>query len=391
MYRKSIGEIRRSSLEERLNSSMTNDSLTTGIRNGAFKSSTNRKFSTEFNLVDTKNQQDNSVPLLNQENQLDDTQSDRFDQQSIPPLRKRKSWFAGVLRRRKPSLVNDIQSAPPVQQQQQNNKSKSWLFKSKAEADSTLVLNTAQYSNIRSAESDQAELLSTGSVDKNNKSNSIQFESRNLEYDDTIPIFFGKYSGSPMCTSILKNTQIVYFQLSAYNNFYDFDEATYHPWNIWEVDDDMKKLRGTIDGKDDFTEFAKEFEYSQVLLMRSWLVPNYEIFKNGYLIQLKINHKKNDNQKAINLYLSCSRDSIFKKLPEQGVRISVCGIRYFKKTLQLSEVIFWIHPIKNMSFSIIEQVVLLLKLFKITTSIHKTILVDLNNGSRSTIKSLYTY
>ena len=71
------------------------------------------------------------------------------------------------------SLVNDIQSAPPVQQQQQNNKSKSWLFKSKAEADSTLVLNTAQYSNIRSAESDQAELLSTGSVDRNNKS--IQF------------------------------------------------------------------------------------------------------------------------------------------------------------------------------------------------------------------------
>ena len=53
-----------------------------------------------------------------------------------------------------------------------------------------------------------------------------------------------------------------------------------------------EKLRGTIDGKDDFTEFAKEFEYSQVLLMRSWLVPNYEIFKNGYLIQLKINHKK---------------------------------------------------------------------------------------------------
>ena len=51
---KSIGEIRRSSLEERLDSSMTNDSLTTGIRNGAFKSSTNRKFSTEFNLVDTK-------------------------------------------------------------------------------------------------------------------------------------------------------------------------------------------------------------------------------------------------------------------------------------------------------------------------------------------------
>ena len=131
----------------------------------------------------------------------------------------KKSWFAGVLRRRKPSLVNDIQSAPPVQQQQQNNKSKSWLFKSKAEADSTLVLNTAQYSNIRSAESDQAELLSTGSVDRNNKSNSIQFESRNLEYDDTIPIFFGKYSGSPMCTSILKNTQIVYFQLSAYNSF----------------------------------------------------------------------------------------------------------------------------------------------------------------------------
>ncbi|KGQ90241.1 hypothetical protein MG1_04292 [Candida albicans GC75] len=391
MYRKSIGEIRRSSLEERLDSSMTNDSLTTGIRNGAYKSSTNRKFSTEFNSVDTKNQQDNSVPSLNQENQLDDTQSDRFDQQSIPPLRKRKSWFAGVLRRRKPSLVNDIQSAPPVQQQQQNNKSKSWLFKSKAEADSTLVLNTAQYSNIRSAESDQAELLSTGSVDRNNKSNSIQFESRNLEYDDTIPIFFGKYSGSPMCTSILKNTQIVYFQLSAYNSLYDFDEATYHPWNIWEVDEDMKKLRGTIDGKDDFTEFAKEFEYSQVLLMRSWLVPNYEIFKNGYLIQLKINHKKNDTQKAINLYLSCSRDSIFKKLPEQGVQISVCGIRYFKKTSQLSEVIFWIHPIKNMSFSIIEQVVLLLKSFKITTSIHKTILVDLNNGSRSTIKSSYTY
>ena len=42
-----------------------------------------------------------------------------------------------------------------------------------------------------------------------------------------------------------------------------------------------EKLRGTIDGKDDFTEFAKEFEYSQVLLMRSWLVPNYEILRMG--------------------------------------------------------------------------------------------------------------
>lgn len=390
MYRKSFGENRRTSLEERLDSSMTNESSTTGPRNGEFKPNTNRKVSTEFNLVDSKTQQDTFVPSLNQQNQLDDTQSDRFEHQSILPLRKRKSWFTGVLRRRKLSLVNDIQSAPPVQQQQ-NAKSKGWLFKSKAETDSTLILNTAQYSNIRSAESDQAELLSTGSVDRNSKSNSIQFESRNLEYDDTIPIFFGKYSGSPMCTSVLKNSQIVYFQISAYNRFYDFDEATYHPWNIWEVDDDVKKLRGTIDGKDDFTDFAKEFEYCQVLLMRSWLVPNYEIFKNGYLIQLKITHKKNDAEKAIDLYLSCSRDSIFRKLPEQGVRISVCGIRYFRKTPQLSEVIFWIHPIKNMSFSIVEQVVLLLKLFRISIGIHKTILVDLNNGSRSTIKSLYTH
>ena len=89
MYRKSIGEIRRSSLEERLDSSMTNDSLTTELEMAPSSRAQIGSFP-QSSIWLTPKPTRQFCHRSNQENQLDDTQSDRFDQQSILPPEKKK-------------------------------------------------------------------------------------------------------------------------------------------------------------------------------------------------------------------------------------------------------------------------------------------------------------
>lgn len=111
---------------------------------------------------------------------------------------------------------------------------------------------------------------------------------KSLEEDDSRPIVFGNYSGEPVYQRNIEEPAIFNSQLVRFNQFDHFEEATYHSWNIWKVGHDgTKEMGNSIECKMDFVDFFKKFTYQKVYIMRSILVPNHNLFKNGYLVKLK--------------------------------------------------------------------------------------------------------
>lgn len=306
------------------------------------------------------------------------------------PLKKRKSWYLPLFYHGAKS--NQVKSAPPRQETtSQIQRSRSWFFRAKSESDVHSPTTTAQYStHVKSSESDQAEILSSSSLEKNKKSNSVIFDNHIVEFDYPIPIIHGNYSGNPSYTPSIKNPHLFYNQLTTRQFLQSTVELTYNSWIVWECSDKReKRILTCIDNKDQFIEFIEKFNYSHVVIMRKLLVPNYDFFKNGYLIRIKVSHTKNDKTNAVKLYSQLSDDSMFRKFPRRDIKINVCGIEYQTKQPKLTEITCWIHPILSMSFDITDQVSLLLQLISYNGPIQRITLVDLNNRSKSTIKARF--
>lgn len=259
------------------------------------------------------------------------------------------------------------------------SKSKRWWGRG-LQRDKTIPSNT-----IVSSESEHHDLLSTESIDilGGNAISVIKC----LEEDDSKPIVFGNYSGEPVYKRDVAEPALFNSQLLKFNQFDHFEEATYHSWNVWKVGSEgIKEMDNSIECKMDFVEFFKRVNYQKVYIMRSILVPNYNLFKNGYLVKLKILHGKEpaNVDYGLQVFKKCCKNSILNMVPNNAIKINVCGFTYTRKG-SLTQITLWIHPIMNMSFDISNQVRLLIKLLNLSTKVSKITLVDVNNGSKTEI------
>lgn len=237
---------------------------------------------------------------------------------------------------------------------------------------------------LASTESESYEILSTESIDI--LGGNVLTIVKSLEEDDSRPIVFGNYSGEPVYQRNIEEPAIFNSQLVRFNQFDQFEEATYHSWNIWKVGHDgTKEMGNSIECKMDFVDFFKKFNYQKVYIMRSILVPNHSLFKNGYLVKLKLLSKKeSEGDMGLQVFMKCCRNSILNNVPNNAIKINVCGFTYTRKG-SLTQITLWIHPIMNMSFDISNQVKSLIKLLNLETNINKITLVDVNNGSKTEI------
>ncbi|KAL6451685.1 hypothetical protein SBY92_002991 [Candida maltosa Xu316] len=294
---------------------------------------------------------------------------------------QKQNWYS-VLRRKS----NIIRNTTTNNDQHQLRKSRSIFSRTRHNLIIPATSMTTAYTNIKSSGSDQVELLSTASVDRNCKPDSIvsQFH---VEHHDSTPVTFGNYSGNPMFTTCLKNPQSYAHKLFTYQKLHGpvYEGGSYFSWNVWEYQGDIKKLRDVIHSRNSFSQFIKNFQYEKVTLMREMLVPSYDLFKNGYLVNLKINNK--DSKKILAVYANICENCIFDDFPNPNIKINVCGVTFKKDTGNLIDIILWIHPILNMSFGIVDQVALLLKSYHFDIPITKAILADINNGSKAIIKN----
>lgn len=336
--------------------------------------------------------------LENQRQNEDDDKLEGIDSTTKPkqatgaPLKvkKRKSWYYPFINRT--SKSNEVQSAPPIKEpSSQLQRSRSFFFRVKSEPAVPPPVTTAPYStHIRSSESDQAEVLSSTSMDKSRKLNSVVYANHLEEYDFPIPIVYGNYSGNPICNSAIKNPHSFFNQLITHQFVLNTVETSYNTWIVWECQDKReKRIVRPIDNIEQYHELMNEFVYDHIVIMRKLLVPNFNYFRNGYLLRIRVSHGKNDRKNAIQLYFQLCEDSIFRKFPRPEIKINVCGIEYHEKLPKLTEIACWIHPIWKMSFSITDQVSLLLKLMRYTGLIQQITLVDINNHSKVYIKSRF--
>ncbi|RCK55700.1 hypothetical protein Cantr_05566 [Candida viswanathii] len=304
-----------------------------------------------------------------------------------PSPRKRKSWHFSFLNLGNKS--NEVHSAPPVQQEATGQllRSRSWFARGKSEPAVPPPATTAPYStHIRSSESDQVEVLSTTSMEKNGKPHSVAHESHIVEFDDPFPIVYGNYSGSPKWCGTIKNPHAFYNQLVIHPLLNQKVEAAYNMWVVWELDGNKEmKIIGIIRNKEQFDAYMRDFKHEHTVVMRKLLVPNQEYFKSGYLVRTKISHGRHNSDKAVELYSKFCEDSLFRKFPRPDIKINVCGVQYCAKEPKLTEITCWIHPIWNMSFNITAQVALLLKLIRFAGPVQKITLYDVSNRSRSRI------
>ncbi|KAI3404520.2 hypothetical protein KGF56_002712 [Candida oxycetoniae] len=259
-------------------------------------------------------------------------------------------------------------------------RSRSWFFKSKNKSATTLTHSSG------SSESEHIELLSTESVDTGT---SIMTVIRKVEEDDSIPIVYGNYSGEPTFKKQIEEPTIFQAQLAKFNNFDRFDEAAYFFWNIWEIDESgKKKIVRIIECSSDFTDIFRNFTYEKVFIMRSSLIPNYNSFKNGYLVKLKLLHGKTatNAELGLHLFVKCCKNSILNNVPNNAINVNVCGYTYARKS-SMTSITLWIHPILNMSFDISNQVRLLIQSLNFGINLNKITLVDINNNSKTLINT----
>ncbi|KAI5952411.1 hypothetical protein KGF54_003278 [Candida jiufengensis] len=260
-------------------------------------------------------------------------------------------------------------------------RSKSWFLKNHNRSPS-LLLNSAASSESE----DQLDLLSTESTEQN--VNTLTNLITRLEEDDSIPIVFSQYSGEPVFKRNIATPTIFKTQVSKFHKFDKFDESSYNLWNVWTIDEttNQKKIERLIECRSDFIEFFKNFNLKEVFIMKSNLVPNILQFKNGYLVKLKLLHGKTltNTELGLNLFMKCCKYSILNNVPNNAIKINVCGFTYQQKR-QLTQIVLWIHPILNMSFDIANQVELLIKSFNFGHNLNKITLVDINNNSKTVI------
>ncbi|KAI5965228.1 uncharacterized protein KGF55_001448 [Candida pseudojiufengensis] len=260
-------------------------------------------------------------------------------------------------------------------------RTKSWFSKSHNRSPS-LVLQ----SGASSESEDQLDLLSTESTEQN--ANNLTNLIKRLEEDDSIPIVFSQYSGESVFKRNISTPTIFKTQVSKFHKFDKFEESSYNLWNVWTIDEEtnQKKIERLIECKSDFIEFFKNFNYSKCFIMKSNLVPNILQFKNGYLVKLKLLHGKTstNTELGLNLFMKCCKYSILNSIPNNSIKINVCGFTYHKKR-QLTQIVLWIHPILNMSFDISNQVKLLIKSFNFGHNLNKITLVDINNNSKTVV------
>lgn len=299
-----------------------------------------------------------------------------FKENADKNVPKRKGWLyksAGEITQ--PPGNKSIDKTPENEVKLSVSKS-SRLFSRASHHKSPLPPNT-----LGSSESEHHDLLSTESVDllKGNVSSVIKY----LEEDDSIPIVFATYSGEPLYRKDIEEPELLHSQLVTFNQFDHFEEATYHSWNVWRVGVDGEKIIGdSIECKMDFVDFFKKFCYEKVYIMRSILVPTHNLFKNGYLVKLKLG--KDSAEVGLKMFMTCCKNSILNKVPNNAIKINVCGFTYTRKGY-LTQITLWIHPVMNMSFDISNQVSLLVKLLNLETTPNKITLIDVNNGSRTEI------
>ncbi|CAK9439648.1 uncharacterized protein LODBEIA_P37480 [Lodderomyces beijingensis] len=266
---------------------------------------------------------------------------------------------------------------------QQIPRSKSWWFGPKAKSAAIVTQSSG------SSESAHHELISTESVDVGT---SIVSVVKRLEEDDSIPIVYGNYSGEPTFKKQIEEPTIFQTQLAKFNNFDSFDEAAYFFWNIWEIDDSgKKKITRIMECKQDFLDFFKNFQYEKVFLMRSSLIPNYNSFKNGYLVKLKLLHGRTATNADLGwfLFMKCCKSAILNNVPNNEISISICGFTYTRKS-SMTSITLWIHPIFNMSFDISNQVRSLIQHLNFGVNLDKITLIDINNNSKTLIETELT-
>lgn len=259
-------------------------------------------------------------------------------------------------------------------------RSRSWF--SNTWNKSTTILT--QVNSSSSEDSEPVELLSTESA---NNLSSIDTLIKRLEEDENIPIVIGNYFGEPIFKKNIFESTIFQAQLGKFYSFDKFDEAAYFSWNIWNIDEcGKKKITRVIECKSDFVDFFRHFNYEKVFIMRTSLVPNYNLFHNGYLVKLKLLHGRTITNAELGLYLfmKCCKNSILNNVPHIALNINVCGYTYTRRK-SMTLITLWIHPILSMSFDITNQVKLLIQLLNFGIKLNKITLVDINNNSKTLI------
>ncbi|CAI5759919.1 unnamed protein product [Candida verbasci] len=273
-------------------------------------------------------------------------------------------------------------------------RSKSWFFRHQGAFKNGNNKNNE--ANYKSTSHSPVELVISSStngsvveIDANNHENDLQQQLIKLKLNDNSPILLGCYNGSPVySTFITKNDNIYLFKskLFQYGLFDKFDEPTYHPWNVWKYDKDnyQKKLIELIESKSDFKKFFNRIFHLNLkfIIMRSCLVPDYGLFKNGYLIKLKTIQEGKRNDELIAFFRNCCERILFTKLNENKLmKITVVGVT-IENLDKVSQIMFWIHPILNMSFDILNQTIMLLKTFNFNVKFTSICLIDINTNSK---------
>ncbi|KAI5957895.1 hypothetical protein CANMA_004327 [Candida margitis] len=320
------------------------------------------------------------------------SQQNHSQQEKEDKLSKRRSWFhkssgetarthssIGTSMGKTPENLQQTKEVGPSAESNGGTRSKHWFSRA------THKPNPILPSTLASSESEHHDLLSTESIEILG-SNVISLIKR-LEEDDSMPIVFGNYSGEPVYKRDVTEPAIFNSQLVKFSHFDQFEEATYHAWNVWQVGHDgTKKVDQTIECKVDFVDFFKKFNYQKVYIMRDCLVPNHNSFKNGYLVKLKLLHERSSTGAdwGLHIFMTCCKNAILNNVPNNAIKINVCGFTYTKRS-SLTQITLWIHPIMNMSFDISNQVSLLIKSLNLEARLNKITLVDVNNGSKTEI------
>ncbi|KAG7666420.1 uncharacterized protein J8A68_000051 [[Candida] subhashii] len=179
-----------------------------------------------------------------------------------------------------------------------------------------------------------------------------------VERGPTIPIKLGSYSGIPMSRTIIDESSRMTFEGSiARHRLLGQNQLLYHVWHVWKYgNDSAAKVHLVIDNENDLKPFLEELSNEddyKYCLMRAASVPNLDLYKNGYLIRLKIN--KHKNQEDLTHFYSFVTEQILKNnIYVEGLKIGIFGITYWKRG-QNRDLGLWVHPIMEGTFDIVRQ------------------------------------